>query len=189
MDRDFLRLVFQNVIPRRLDAIWQFLVVAGALLLYVESASWAEGRVFELVRVSVLAFFIIFQNYIAGWLDGRRLDRTRTRIKSIQTKAGEDTAAMWRAISHVIKPDLWTAMQQVLVIFLAATLYDRYGVLNYSDTLGHYDWLIWLFVGWVAMHSRLRESIFEKIENTYYRQMYFASTSLSDEGTQTHSHA
>lgn len=189
MDREFLLLVTKNVVPRRLDAVWQYLVVAGALLLYVESASWLEGRVYDLVRISALIFLLVLQSYSARWLIEHRLERTRIQLRRIETKPGEDTDAMWRAISHVVKPDWWTAMRQVLWIFVAAGLYKEYGVLNYSDQLGDYDWLIWLFVGWLGMHSWLRSSTFEKIESTYYRQMYFANTSPLHKGTQTHSHA
>ena len=99
MDRDFLRLIIKNVVPRRLDGIWQYLIIACALLVYVESASWIEGRVYDLMRISGLAFLIILHNYCARWLVGHRLNLTRTQLKSFESKPGEDTDAMWRAIS------------------------------------------------------------------------------------------
>lgn len=189
MSSDFLHLVFQYGIPRRIDAVWQYLIVAAALLLYVESASWMEGRGYELARILGLTFMIIAQNYCTRWLVGLRLDRARTQARSMVTKPGEDTPAMWRAISTVVKPDWWTAIQQVLVIFTVAVLYDQHGVLDYSNQLGKYDWLIWLFVGWVLMHLRLRESMLEKIEGAYYLQMYVVNTPYPYDRSQTPSHA
>ena len=132
---------------------------------------------------------LVFQSYCARKLIEHRLKFTKIRLKGIETKPGEDTAAMWRAILHAINPDWWTTMRQIVWIYLAAALYDEYGVFNYSDQLGAYDWLIWPFIGWLGMHSWVRSSTFEKIECTYYRKMYFASTSPAHEGTQTHSHA
>ena len=189
MSRDFLHLVSQHVTPRQIDAMWQYLIVATALLLYNESASWVEGRGYELVRIFGLIFMIVFQNYCTRWLVGLRLDRARTETENIETKPGEDTPAMWRAISTVVKPDWWTAIQQVLVIFTVALLYDQYGVLDYSDQLGKYDWLIWLFVGWLLMHLRLREAMLEKIEGAYYLQMYVFNTPYPNDRSQTPPHA
>ena len=106
----------------------------------------------------------------------------------MRTKSGEDSDELWLALSYAAKPDWFVAFLQAMAVLFVVDLYVEHGIFR-TDFLSTYDWVFWLFLGWMAVQMGLRSSSLDKVSETYYRHMYLANTSLPDEGTQTHSHA
>ena len=189
MDRDFLRLILKNGIPRRLDAVWQYLIVAALVALFVESEAWLpEGTLSWLVRFYGFLLLFCVQHAYLRWLVARRLELTRANLIEMRTKSGEDSDELWLALSYAAKPDWFVAFLQAMAVLFVADLYVEHGIFR-NDFFRTYDWVFWLFLGWMAVQMGLRSSSLDKVSETYYRHMYLANTSPPDEGTQTHSHA
>ena len=178
MDRELYRQITKNGIPRRTDAVWQYCIVAGIVALYAEFDLCQEGTVvYCLISYSSFLFLFSAQHGSLRWLVGRRLEIARSELTTLRTRSGENSDAMWNAISYVAKPDWMACMFQFLALFFAISLYRDYGIFDYSDVLGDYDWLIWLFLAWMSVQLFMRSKLIEKVEGVYYRHMYLANTS------------
>lgn len=174
MNDELLRGVWKHGIPRISDSIWQYGVIATPTFLY----TFADFRFLEsedgLPEWVGIFFLIAMQHSLLQEVLHKRLRRLRNQLNDVEEE-------LWITLKKAAIPDWRSLFLQAFAIGMLVMLYVEHGFFDYSDRIGAYDWVIWLFIGWMGTQTCVRVSSTTKVETAYYKWMYKASTSRPDE--------